>query len=66
MPRAAMPRIQRGIEPHALVARQYISETIDEPETVYGDMGYTRVYTGAFVAGTKIATKMPQAHPSRQ
>jgi hypothetical protein len=30
-----VPLIQRGIEPHALVARQYISETIDEPETVY-------------------------------
>src|SRR5262252_7503973 len=31
-----------------------------------GDMGYTRVYAGPFVAGAKMATNMPQAHPSRQ
>ena len=31
-----------------------------------GDMGYTWVYAGPFVAGTKMASKMPQARSSRQ
>ena len=49
-------------------AKEYISESIDNPEVPYdsADMGYTWVYAGSFVAGTKMASEMPQARTSRQ
>jgi hypothetical protein len=49
-------------------AKEYISETIDDPEANLrsGDMGYIRVCAGPFVAGTKMESKMPQARTSRQ
>jgi len=52
----------------ALDAKEYISETIDDPEAIYdpGDMGYTWICSGHFVAGTKVATKMSEACASRQ
>ena len=41
-------------------AKEYISETIDDPETIYDPeiMGCTWVSPGPFVAGTKMASKM--------
>jgi hypothetical protein len=43
----------------------YISETIDPGSNLRpGDMGYTWVCAGPFVAGTKMASKMPQARTS--
>ncbi len=49
-------------------AKEYISETIDDPETIYDPeiMGCTWVSPGPFVAGTKMASKMPQGRTSRQ
>jgi len=49
-------------------AKEYISETIDDPETTYDPEIWDTpgVYAGPFVAGTKMATKMPQARTSRQ
>ena len=48
-------------------AKEYISETIDDPEAIRsGDMGYIRVCAGPFLAGTKMESKMPQARTSRQ
>jgi hypothetical protein len=48
--------------------KEYILETIDDPETMYdpGDMGYTWVCASPFVAGTKMEPKMPQARTSRR
>lgn len=43
-------------------AKEYISETIDDPEAIYDpEMGYIRVCAGPFVAGTKMESEMPQA-----
>ena len=43
--------------------KEYISETIDDPETIYDPeiMGCTWVSPGPFVAGTKMASKVPYA-----
>ena len=43
-----------------VIAKEYISETIDDPETIYDPeiMGCTWVSPGPFVAGTKMASKM--------
>ncbi len=42
-------------------AKEYISETIDDPEAIYDpEMGYIRVCAGPFVARTKMESKMPQ------
>jgi hypothetical protein len=71
-----VPRIQRGIEPHALVARQYISETIDEPETVYdpgiwdtpGSHDAAQVLpgtSGSFVPLKKTLTSCPRGKQAR-
>ena len=49
-------------------AKEYISETIDDPEAIYDPEIWDTawVYAGPFVAGTKMASKMPQARTSRQ
>jgi hypothetical protein len=49
-------------------AKQYISEAIDNPETIYDPeiMGHAWVYAGPFLAGTEMASKMPEARTSRQ
>jgi hypothetical protein len=48
--------------------KEYISETIDEPGSNVRprDMGYTWLYASPFVAGQKMASKMPQARASPQ
>ena len=45
-------------------AKAYISGTIDDPEI--RRLGYVWIYAGPFVAGQKMASKMPQARASPQ
>lgn len=49
-------------------AREYISETIDDPEAIYDPAIWDTPGFAAcrFVACTKMATKMPQARTSRR
>jgi hypothetical protein len=49
-------------------AKEYISETIDDSEAIYEPKIWdaSGFCAGAFVAGTRMASKMPQARTSRQ
>jgi hypothetical protein len=49
-------------------AKEYISEAIDNPETIYDPEIWDTpgVYASSFVAGPKMASKMPQARASPQ
>ena len=53
------------VPPETIVpeAKEYISETIDDPEAIYDPKIWdtSGVCAGPFVAGTKMASKMPQA-----
>jgi hypothetical protein len=47
--------------------KEYISETIDDPEATYDpEIWDTWLYASPFVAGQKMASKMPQARASPQ
>jgi hypothetical protein len=47
-------------------AKEYISEAIDNPETIYDPEIWDTPGFGPFLAGTELASKMPEARTSRQ